>query len=342
MKAARARSKNATKTALSDGVSAQYTEVEPLGRRLLVCLSEQLRELIEDRHISLGHPLETRLKTCSSILEKVERKSVELDLLTDLDDLVGIRVILLYMDDLTAIGDIIRQNFELISFENTSTRLGDSQFGYQSDHYIVKIKPEWEAVPTYRGLGGLKAELQVRTMAQHIWATASHKLQYKNEDNVPQPLRRTINRVSALLETVDLELNRVQRERLSYASTLADRSFAFDLNVDVVAQFLSETWPSANISPDSEDYDSLTNELKHFDIDNSEKLRDLIIEYHASVVKEDREIARKLVDESDASDFHKERALRGVYFTQVAMTRIALRRKFGDDVVNEVIQCGGG
>jgi ppGpp synthetase/RelA/SpoT-type nucleotidyltranferase len=33
------------------------------------------------------------------------------------------------------------------------------------------------------GLGGLRAEVQVRTTAQHIWAAASHKLQYKHEES---------------------------------------------------------------------------------------------------------------------------------------------------------------
>ena len=264
-------------------------------------------------------------------------------MLEELDDLVGIRIILLYRDDLAAVGKLIQESFDVVSFEDTATRLGDAQFGYQSDHYIIKIKAEWEAVPTYRGLGHLKAEVQVRTMAQHIWTAASHKLQYKNEDNVPQPLRRTINRVSALLETVDLELDRVQRERKLYSSQVVSRTAPFALNVDVVAQVLSEAWPSANISPGHEDYDSLTNELKHFEIHDSDGLRQLIEKWHDDVVVEDCEVVERILKLPEViGAFDKERASRGAYFTQVALTRIALRREFGKEVVNEIINCGGG
>lgn len=58
-------------------------------------------------------------------------------------------------------------------------------------------------------MSGLKAEVQVRTVTQHVWAAASHVLQYKQEASVPLPVRRSIYRVSALLETVDLEFERV-------------------------------------------------------------------------------------------------------------------------------------
>ena len=72
---------------------------------------------------------------------------------------------------------------------------------------------DWLNVPTFREFKGLRAELQIRTLAQQLWAAASHKLQYKRESSVPYPIRRSIHRVAALLETVDLELERVLSER---------------------------------------------------------------------------------------------------------------------------------
>ena len=87
---------------------------------------------------------------------------------------------------------------------------------YQSLHYIIRIPKHWLKVSTFADLGELKAEIQLRTLAQHIWAATSHKLQYKHEDSVPPPIRRSIYRVSALLETVDLEFERVLAERGTY------------------------------------------------------------------------------------------------------------------------------
>src|ERR1700690_3888715 len=96
------------------------------------------------------------------------------------------------------------------------------------------------------GLANLRAEIQVRTTAQHIWAEASQTLLYKNEKAVPQTLKRAIYRVSALLETVDLEFERVLSDRDDYKAEVAQTALAEEtLDVDTLQQVLGESWPSA-------------------------------------------------------------------------------------------------
>jgi putative GTP pyrophosphokinase len=58
----------------------------------------------------------------------------------------------------------------------------------------------------------LFAEIQVRTVVQHAWATVSHSLQYKREADVPIPLRRRLARVSALLELADMEFSAISEQ----------------------------------------------------------------------------------------------------------------------------------
>ena len=50
---------------------------------------------------------------------------------------------------------------------DTSERLKDDQFGYSSIHIVAALPSEWLKVPTMSGLEDLKAEIQVRTLAQH-------------------------------------------------------------------------------------------------------------------------------------------------------------------------------
>lgn len=101
--------------------------------------------------------------------------------MTDLDDLIGIRVILLFHRDLERIDRILRDELDVLAAEDTGSRLSETQFGYQSQHYIVRIPESWQNTPSFSGLRSLTAEVQVRTVAQHIWAAASHKLQYEQE-----------------------------------------------------------------------------------------------------------------------------------------------------------------
>src|SRR5690606_25945786 len=102
--------------------------------------------------------------------------------------------------------------------------------------------------------------------AQHTWAVASPKLQYKHEEGVPPPIRRTIHRVSALLETVDLEFERVLEERGSYIAAAADNVDLGELlNVDLLKATLSEILPEKN-RVDNEPYADLLVDLLKFKV----------------------------------------------------------------------------
>ena len=159
----------------------------------------QLLELFSQHSIILGVPIELRIKSWESVTDKVSRNSLELEHVAELDDLVGLRLILLFKRDLERACSAIADTFAVQSKEDTADRLGETQFGYQSLHYIVKIPNQWQSLPTFRDSDCFCAEIQIRTLAQHIWAAASHRLQYKQESGVPFPVRRAIHRVSASL-----------------------------------------------------------------------------------------------------------------------------------------------
>ena len=303
--------------------------------RLKIALLEQLENLFSKHEVTLGTPIEGRVKTWESISEKIQRKSLSLDQVTDLDDLVGIRTILLFRPDLTRVEELLRSTLDVLKAEDTSTRLNESQFGYQSRHFIVKLPARWLSVPSLAGLGDLKAEIQVRTLAQHIWAAASHKLQYKNEANVPPPLRRSIHRVSALLETVDLEFERLLLERSSYVqidiARLGDNE---PLNVDVAKAILSECLPSKNIA-ETEPYAELLEDLIHFGISTSADLRSLIEDHKQTILQAD---AKEVFDRLARNDYFgttTERIASGIFFTHVGLAREALCEQFGHGQVKD-------
>jgi len=298
--------------------------------RLLREVTHQLEHLIAEAGVTLGVPLEGRIKSLSSILEKRARKARELSSITDFQDLIGLRVILIFHRDLGRLDQLLRARFTVVEHSDTASQLGSNQFGYQSLHYILKIRDEWLTLPTFSGLNEYVFELQLRTLAQHIWAVASHKLQYKREESVPQPVRRSISRVSALLETVDLEFDRVLSERETYV--LEDGPVDTILNVDLLAATLDALLPEKNKDENGEEYDELLDELVATGIDTVSKLTVLIRETWAEVRKEE---ARRAADdplddpEEDWADT-LDRHARGVFFTHAGLVRNALDVRFGD------------
>jgi putative GTP pyrophosphokinase len=308
----------------------QYSDNVSRANRLRETMATQLSELLDRGQITLGVPMESRVKAWSSIEEKVERKRLALSDIKALDDFVGIRLILLFRADLGAVEGLITGTFEVLSSEDTAKRLGEAQFGYQSQHYILRLPKAWLAIPSMADLGELKVEIQVRTLAQHIWAAASHKLQYKHEESVPPPLRRTIHRVSALLETVDLEFDRVLAERKDYREVgISATTGSEPLNVDLLAAVLGDVFPLEN-REEEEDYENLLSDLRKLSIYSVDQLKKLLEKHLDAAMSVERTQLANRVRDKNYRGTTEERVKSGVFYTHAGLARAVLLREFGN------------
>ena len=310
-------------------LEAEYKNNAPLAMRFIDELCHQLTQLLDNELIFLSFPIQHRLKSWQSISAKLEKKSVALDKITDLSDLAGLRIILQFRRDIEKVCRLINANFKVVEQYDTLERLKEDQFGYSSIHFIVELPEKWLTIPTLSKMSGLRAEIQVRTTAQHIWATASHTLQYKYEESVPPTIRRAIYRVSALLETVDLEFERVLGERETYREEALDISSSELLNVDLLGKILDEVLPEQNKGPD-EPYAELLEDLMLFKIDTPKLLVDLITKHKAEILEDDAKRAKDELSSPENSDAEKARLLKGAYYLHVGLVRRALFFCFGD------------
>jgi len=305
----------------------EYMDCMPTVDRLVERIKKELLELISSRSIPLGVSIESRIKAWDSINKKIERKSLEIENINHVEDLVGLRIIVLFKRDLAAIIDAISETFTIVDKEDTSARLEEHQFGYQSIHFVVKSPESWLKMPSLKNCGDFCAEIQVRTLAQHIWAASSHQLQYKIESSIPSPVKRSINRVSALLEIVDLEFDRVLQERQSYIESEAVKEPDEPLNVDNLNSILDETLPLQN-KIIGESYDELLSELLKFGIKTGSSLRELIDKNLNSALEKDAII----VAESKTDGYmhtSKKRNEKGVFYSFTGLIRTMNEIEFG-------------
>ena len=191
---------------------------------------------------------------------------------------------------------MIKQHFKVLKQYNTADKLEDNQFGYLSIHEIIQLKEEWLEVPTLKSLKNLKIEIQIRTLSQHAWAEASNIFQYKNETNVPKPLKRTIGRISALLETVDLEFERILLERESYQEKITSHPINTKqlLNVDLLKQILTNLLPKGSVKI-NEPYSELLSELEAGGITDANSLIKIIHDNIADVLERDKLICEQII-----------------------------------------------
>ncbi len=315
-------------TIKNDKLKKDYEAKQVPAKRFCSALVEQIKELTSQNNISLAVPIESRVKSWSSISGNIEGSNLKLKNILQLNDLVGIRLILLFKRDLDICRKLIEENLKIIKQEDTASRLDESQFGYQSYHYVIKLPKEWLSIPTLKDFAEYQAEIQIRTIAQHIWAAASHNLQYKQEASVPSTLRRSIYRVSALLETVDLEFERVLREREHYIEELEPTIQNETLNVDLLKEILDSHLPIENRAVE-EEYSELIQNLSKCGIEKSSELISLIKEKTKIALEKDAEVVRKVESGDIRYELKKERIKKGVFYTHAGLVRQMLDDKFG-------------
>ena len=155
--------------------------------------------------------VQSRPKSVASFAEKIWRKRSEApDPVHDLTDLCGGRVITSTQDEVLAISEFIESHFE-IDWENSvdvTQRLKPSEFGYRSVHYIVQFKPgvfpsDEIPITVPEEVLELKAEIQVRTILEHLWADFNHRMVYKKGYRLPMVWERKLAKLAALLEESD-------------------------------------------------------------------------------------------------------------------------------------------
>ena len=302
----------------------EYMEKEQLYTKLCDQITIQINELLLSNKLDLLFPIECRVKSWDSIAEKCLKSGNKLQCLSDISDIAGIRIILLYKRDLIKTCSIIESNFNILRKEDVLNRLGDNQFGYGSIHYELKLPKKWLETPTLRKLEDLTAEVQVRTASQHIWAASSHILQYKKEKDVPSQLQRTINRVAALLETVDLEFERVLSERDEYIEHITTNN---DLNIETLINVMDELLPVEN-KGENESYDLILGELKQFGVEDIKQLREIIKKNLKDAIERDKELVRENI-KAPESPKDKSRLLKGVFFLHTGLMRIIFLKQFG-------------
>ena len=151
--------------------------------------------------------LESRVKTESSLRGKLELKGTKYKSLADITDIIGLRIITFYLEDVDKVATAVERLFT-IDWENSvdKRKLHEiDSFGYLSLHYIC-------SVPGFP----YRFEIQMRTLLQHAWSNMNHDTGYKSGVEIPRHYVRSMSRLAGILELVDTEFSRMRRELAEY------------------------------------------------------------------------------------------------------------------------------
>lgn len=177
-------------------------------RELTLKFNHMIRDHREQDLYSPVEQVSGRVKSISSILEKMQKKKIPMERMEEeIEDIAGIRIICQFEEDIDVVASIIQKRCDMeIKYEKDYlTHIKES--GYRSYHLII-----YYTVETLDGPKRLQAEIQIRTLAMNFWATIEHSLQYKYKGNMPPHVTERLSKAADAIISLDHEMSSVRNE----------------------------------------------------------------------------------------------------------------------------------
>jgi ppGpp synthetase/RelA/SpoT-type nucleotidyltranferase len=174
-------------------------------------VAQRLRDSLQP--VGVWFQVEARAKTIDSLVKKLLTKQHHT--FESLPDKVGARVIIRYRADVDKVIERVRTLFDSSEPENKEKLLGTDRVGYLSVHLDNVRLQQNDGDATQYPPGTFWVELQVRTLAQHLWSEMSHDTVYKNEEMIARldaDVRRRVSLMAGQIEVADREFDRLNME----------------------------------------------------------------------------------------------------------------------------------
>ena len=210
-----APNKEALRQTFESASEARYLATRDIESRL-----EQALSLLHSRPT-----FKIRIKEFGSYYKKYLRLLRSGITAPHITDLIGIRIICPFMEDLTLVETLIKEHFDVIEIEQKG-HYTFKEFGYESTHLLINIPAD---IIQARGqIGCNVAEIQIRTILQDAWAEVEHELFYKAEFNpFDMPMKRKLAAVNASLSLADIIFQEIRSYQKRLNSELGKRRETF-------------------------------------------------------------------------------------------------------------------
>ncbi len=189
-----------------EAIMQEYQDNLPRFREVEAQVRDSIKRTLADAGLLVA-AIESRVKAYDSLAGKLELKGHKYSSLADITDILGLRIITFYIDDVDKVASAVERLFN-IDWENSvdKRKIHDTDsFGYLSLHYICSV-PDFP----YR------FEIQMRTLLQHAWANMDHDTGYKSGVEIPKRYMRNMSRLAGMLELVDDEFSKIRIELTDY------------------------------------------------------------------------------------------------------------------------------
>ena len=190
----------------------RYQEVMLQYRCALKALESRLEILNEE--FSLQHdrnPIESmksRLKSPSSIMNKMQKRGLSLDFPTmqaNIMDIAGVRVICSFEEDVFFLAKCLKDQSDIEIITEKDYISHPKPNGYRSLHLTIRL-PVFFAEKEIH----VPVEIQLRTIAMDFWASLDHQLRYKKDVADPELISGRLKHCADVISQTDLEMQEIK------------------------------------------------------------------------------------------------------------------------------------
>lgn len=151
--------------------------------------------------------INSRIKTPESIMQKMKKKNYDLnykELIGNINDVAGIRIVCPFKTDILKIKDMIEENSVIEILEIKDYIHNPKKSGYSGLHIIGQTP-----ISIGDTMVQVKIEIQIRTMAMDFWATVEHKIKYKAETALSKSDARKMVKYAKIINKIDENIAKI-------------------------------------------------------------------------------------------------------------------------------------
>nr|WP_296158063.1 GTP pyrophosphokinase [uncultured Blautia sp.] len=151
-----------------------------------------------------------RLKSYDSVCKKMQKKGLDLNFnqaLEKINDLIGVRAVCAYVDDIYKVADLIEKQQDIRIIKTKDYVKQPKRSGYQSLHLILEV-----AIPFQQENQWIKLELQLRTAAMDYWANLDHQLRYKRGQKQAAVINEELQQCASVITQLDQKMLEIRKK----------------------------------------------------------------------------------------------------------------------------------
>ena len=197
-------------------LNQQLTEPEFLIKKDWVIANIKYKLKLIDLNLSdtynrkIMQKVEYRVKKADSIARKLIKKGYPAtfeNAKNKLNDIIGIRVVCLYSDDVYKISDRLKLQKDFTLIKEKDYIKTPKKSGYQSLHLILDIPVICDQTTEYQ-----RVEIQIRTVAMDFWAGVDNHICYKKNPDEIKRAEADLKNYSAVISNMDKQMLNLRKK----------------------------------------------------------------------------------------------------------------------------------